>query len=199
MMRRGKSWVSWLAMAFSLSAAMAANVLSIRAQSSQESLDWLSPETLHDLNLYLPSYMPSVQAQMAYQAKVPLHQEITVAWSAAGAGQSGAAFVLVKRWKHMQKNASTSPLRPQDRPLLVIATTPGGEVRAFTLHTDTRSTTGQLDLQLPEDGQISRLIFLSVAAGAGPERIGELDLGPPEGTPIVVSKRKVSGQGSLSK
>jgi hypothetical protein len=187
-------------MALTLCGAVAATNLSVPAQSSQESLDWLSPETLHDLNLHLPSYMPSVQTQMAYQAKVPLHQEITVAWSAAGEGQtSSAAFVLVKRWRHLQKSASASPLRPQARPILVIATTPGGEVRALALHADTRSTTGQLDLQLPEDGQISRLIFLSVAAGAGAERIGELDLGPPEGSPVVVSKHKVYGQGSFPK
>ena len=200
MMRRRKSWVSCLAMALSLWGTVAATVIGIHAQSSQEYLDWLSLETLHDLNVYLPSYMPSAQAQMAYQAKVPLHQEIRVAWSAEAAGQtSGAAFVLVKRWQHMQKSASTSSLKPQDRPILVIATTPGGEVRAFALYADTRSTTGQLDLQLPQDGQISRLIFLTVVAGAGPERIGELDLGPPEGTPIVASKRQVSGQGSSPK
>ncbi|MGA7574575.1 MAG: hypothetical protein WCA97_11360 [Terriglobales bacterium] len=143
--------------------------------------------------MYLPSYLPSVRAQMAYQAKVPLHQEITVKWSADAGGQqsAGPGFVLAKRWQHMQKSASMSQLKPKDRPILVIATTPGGEVRAFALHADTRFTTAQLDLQLPQDGQISRLIFLNVVAGSGLERIGEVDLGLPEGTLRTVSKEEV--------
>jgi len=92
----------------------------------------------------------------------------------------------------MQKSAAMSQLKPADQPILVIATTPEGEVRAFSPCADTRSATGQLDIQLPQDGQISKLIFLSVVAGPGLERIGEVELGVPDGTPLKVPKQKSS-------
>jgi hypothetical protein len=193
-----------MAVALTLCGALVSTPAAVHAQvaaqspalSSENSLDWLSPETLRDFNLYLPSYFPSVPAQMSYQAKVPLHQEITVAWSAGAASQpaGGAGFALIKRWQHIQKSASMIPLKPQDRPILVIAATPAGEVRALALYPDARSTTGQLDLQLPQDGQISRLIFLSATPGSPLERIAELDLGPPEGTPRRVSQSNTRGQ-----
>jgi hypothetical protein len=199
-MRRTKSWLRGMVVTLSLCGAMVATATAVHAQVS-DSLDWLSPETLRDFNLYLPSYFSSVQAQMSYQAKVPLHQEITVAWSANASGQpaGGAGFVLVKRWQHMPKSASLSPLKPHNQPILVIAATPAGEVRALALYPDTRSTTGQFDLQLPQDGQISRLIFLTAAAGSPPERIAELDLGPPEGTPQRVSQTNTRGQARSQK
>jgi hypothetical protein len=175
-----------------------ANVLNASAQSVDTSFDWLTPKTLQDLKTFLPSYVPSVQAQMAYQAKVPLHQEITVGWSPNEGGQqaTGPGFVVTKRWQHMQRSASISRLTPKDRPILVVATTPGGEIRAFALCPDARATTRQFHLQFPEDGQISKLIFVSVMEDSRLEPIGEVKVGVPDGTPLQVSIRKVYSHGS---
>jgi hypothetical protein len=138
----------------------------------------LTPQALQNIGAHLPGYISSVQAQMAYQAKVPLHQEITVKWSAETAREDSgkAILVLVKRGQHMKNSASMNKLGAEDRPILVIATTQKGEVRAFAIEADMRSSTADLDIQLPEDGQVSRLIFLDITSGS-PERIGDLDLG----------------------
>jgi len=195
MMQQRKPFVSVLVVALSLvwCAGMASGQ-NAGSRPLDASLDWLSLETLQGLGVHLPSYLPSVQDQLAYQAKVPLHQEITVQWSASVEEQQAesSGSPLVKRWQHMQKSASISQLKTGDRPILVIATTSGGEVRAFVLCADTRSTTGHLDIQLPQDGQISKLIFLNVVAGGGVERIGQVELGLPNGAIQRVSKNRAS-------
>jgi hypothetical protein len=173
---------------------LCAGQISLQAQSLEGNVDWLTPAALQEMNVHLPSYMASVQAQMAYQAKVPLHQEITVGWSA---GAETPGFVLVKRWQHMQKSASAHAIK--GRPLLVIAATPGGEVRAFALCADPRANSSQVELQLPQDGQISRLIFVSMAEGSGFERIGEVQVGTPEGTPVPVTSGKTISREVLPK
>jgi hypothetical protein len=135
-----------------------------------------------------------VQAQIAYQNKVPLHQEITVKWSEDAAGQqsSTTGFVLAKRWQHMKNSAKASTLKPGDPLILVVATTPGGEVRALALCVDTRSTSGQIDIQLPQDGQISKLTFLSVGAGHRLENVGQVEVGVPDGTLQKAPKDKAA-------
>ena len=200
MIRQRKSWVMMLAAAVSLCTGVLTTTPSAYSQASAGSFDWLSVETLQGLRVHLPSYMPSVQAQVAYQAKVPLHQEITVAWSSNVGGQSsaGPGFAVVKRWQHMQKTATQNQLGLKDRPILVIATTRGGEVRALALHLDTRATSGQFDLQLPQDGQISKLIFVSAGDSPGFELLGEVDMGLPNIASQRMSK-EFSGQSSISK
>jgi hypothetical protein len=188
-----------LAASLSLCAGVLTTTPSAYCQSSAGSFDWLSLETLQALKVHLPSYMSSVQAQMAYQAKVPLHQEITVAWSPNAGGQSsaGPGFVVVKRWQHMQKTASQNELNLKTRPVLVIGATRGGEVRALALHADMRATSGQFDLQLPQDGQMSKLIFVSIDS-SGFEPLGEVELSLPNIATQRISKA-FSGQTSLSK
>jgi len=189
-----KSWFSLLAMALCLCAGVMAITPPIYAQAAGPSFDWLTVEMLKDSGVHLPSYLDSVPAQMAYQTKVPLHQEITVKWSADAGGQlsAGIGFVLAKRWQHMKNSASVNNLKPTDQAILVIATTLEGEVRALVLCADTRAATSQLDIQLPQDGQISRLIFFSVASGPSLERIGQVELGPPDGVLHSASKINTS-------
>jgi hypothetical protein len=117
-----------------------------------------------------------------------------VQWSGEAGGQqsSSSPFSLVKRWQHMHKNASMSSPKPGEHSILVIATTPEGEVRAFTLCTDTRLITAQLVIQLPQDGQISRLLFLNVDASNHLDRIGQVEVGLPDGTPQSAPKNKNS-------
>jgi len=171
-----------------------------RAQSSELALAGINPGALQELGLHLPSYISSVQAQMGYQSKSPLHQEITVAWSPETAGPtSGSGLVLVKRWQHVQKAPGLPTLTPKDRPLLVIATTPGGEIRALILHSDTRSSNREFDLQLPQDGQISKLVFASVSEGWVLEHIGDVEVGSPAGQPIAASRSKIPGPSTPSK
>jgi hypothetical protein len=193
-MRLSRSSNNLFFVALSLLAGVLVCTISSHAQAVAQSLDWLSTESLSDLGVHLPSYINTVQAQMAYQAKVPLHQEITVAWSENTGGQkpSGPGFLLVKRMQHMQQVADVSALKAQDQPILVIAVTPDGEVRAFALYADTRFTTGQLVIQLPQDGQISRLLFMSVDAGQHLDRIGQVDVGLPDGTPQSAQKSKTT-------
>lgn len=191
---RLKSGVTLLAVALSLGGGILATGTSLYGQSPEMILNRLSPEALQSVGVHLPSYLSSVQAQMAYQSKVPLHQEITLKWSAGAESQepASAGFSLVKRQQHVQKTAIMSTIAPNDQPILVVATTPEGEVRAFALCVDTRATTGQLDIQLPQDGQISKLIFLHLVGGAGLEYIGDVKLGSPDGTLRSGSKDKAS-------
>lgn len=194
MMQWRKSWISVLAMALSLCAGVMVITSRVHAQTAGQSLDWLTVEMLKDSGVHLPSYLDSVSAQMAYQIKVPLHQEITVKWSTDAGGQqsSDGGLVLTKRWQHMQNSATMGTLKPIDQPILVIATTLDGEVRALILCADTRAATSQLAIQLPQDGQISRLIFFNIAAGSSLERIGQVELGQPDGVLHSASKSNTS-------
>jgi hypothetical protein len=188
-MRRREILAGSLVVALGLCVVIVSNSI-VSAQSVEKPLDWLSLESLQNLGVHLPSYLPTVQAQMTYQASVPLHQTITVKWSSHVGGQQAGSpgFVLVKRVQHVQKNAHMDQLRAEDRPILVVATTPGGEVRAVALNADTRSTSGEIRVQLPQDGQIARLIFARLVAGSDLQRIGEIDLGMPDGAPRKASK-----------
>jgi hypothetical protein len=148
---------------------------------SDKVLDGLSPETLQTLKVHLPSYFASMQDQLAYQTASPLHQEITVRWSAQSNDPRapGAEFTPVKRWQHMPKSASLSQLKPGDQPMVVIAATSGGEVRALAVCADTRSTTGEINIQLPQDAKVDKLIFLHLVSSTELELIGEANLLPP--------------------
>jgi hypothetical protein len=168
--------------------------LSVRAQSSGPSLDWISAEMLLEMGVHLPSYFLTVPDQMAYQAKVRLQQEITVAWSAnAGPQQSEPGFVLVRRLQHIpqpvRKSVPAAQPKPTAHSMLVIATTPGGEVRGLAVCADNRSTTGQLAVRLPEDGQISKLMFLQVVPGAAPALVGQVAVGLPDSVPQAAKSK----------
>jgi hypothetical protein len=151
-----------------------------KPQSLSESLEGLSLDTLTAIGVHLPSYITSIKAQLAYQSASPLYQEITLRWTTPLNNQQspGAALVLVKRLQHMQKSARFNDAEPNVRPILVIATTSRSEVRGLTLCADMPAAMGEVEIQLPQDGQIDKLLFLHLASGAQPELIAEASLKP---------------------
>jgi hypothetical protein len=50
------------------------------AQTTPDDSQWISPKTLTEGGVHLPSYITSVDQHLEYQASLPIHQELSLEW-----------------------------------------------------------------------------------------------------------------------
>lgn len=164
---------------------------------------------LQAAGLQMPSYMPGVLDVMNYQLRLATHQELTIEWhlipgeerpvrkESVSEGSLAPNFTLVEQ-KHGMKGGIHRQMTLQDMTLVTAAVTSAGEVRGlavgpgspatFAEHFGTGGQSGghdliaprtTLDLYLPDDPKIEKLIFLLAHPDGDKyrfERVGVLQL-----------------------
>jgi hypothetical protein len=163
----------------------------------------LRADYLSAVGLHFPSYMPSVDDVMNYQAKLSTHQELTIEWTiipgsdrpvhkdTVREGSLSSDFALVDRKQNVAGNARKSTLTLDEMALVTAAVTSSGEIRGLVVGPGSPLMRGERGgrafvrpkdtffVFLPNDPKIERLVFL-LAHPAGEkyrlEQVGILEL-----------------------
>lgn len=161
------------------------------SQVSSSLYSVLSPSKLQEFGVHLPEYMPTLQAQLNYQDSSPLLQRFSLSLNSVGtiSGTPGVSLKIVSREQHIVRNSANRSSSADDvAKLIVISVTKSGEIRGLTVISKEFVAGQTLSFELPQDGQISRLLFLSVDADNHLDRIGQVELGLPDGAPQSTPK-----------
>jgi hypothetical protein len=141
MTARGRFWtVFTLALIFEIGQGASL----VTSQTQSEGRPWeINAGDLQAVGLHLPSYMISMEDLWRYQALLPTHQELSIAWD-PHTGYDGPVFrervaerslkhdfTVLQRKQNIKGNASVGDLALMDMSLEVVAITGAGEVRGL--------------------------------------------------------------------
>jgi hypothetical protein len=151
-----------------------------RAQKNSSPYSVLSPAKLQALGAHLPEYISTIQDQLVYQDQTPIRQSFTVSWNKSDVASSTPESYpkIVRRDQHIARQLGNQAATHEETRLLIVSTTKKGEIRGLAATADEGISGQPITFEMPQDGQISSLIFVSVNKNGETTLLGKASVIP---------------------